>query len=336
MSKNLEIDAASAFMELGAAALRQYIDSKSAFTAHEDALREAAQVRGGMSWKSVSQTEYLIRTSPTGGQRGLGPRSPATEEMYARFRARKEKAAARVAATRAQVTRCERLNRALYVGRAPRILIDLLNRLSRSGLAEHFSVVGTHSIYAYEAAAGVRVVDTGALETNDVDLLWDTRKIVKFVARMDLLKSTFLGLVQKVDPSFELRADQRYTARNSSGFEIDVIRGEAKHGDGHPLQLSKNEDEFWAVQASSGEKLLSVPRFSAVVVAASGHMARMETIHPLAFADVKRHVAQLVDRDPLKKPRDLLQAEIIERLVHDRLPQLVESYGTRPERADHS
>jgi hypothetical protein len=76
------------------------------------------------------------------------------------------------------------------------------------------------------------------------------------------------------------------------------------------------------VQAPRAEQLVSAPRFSSVVVGTSGHMARMNTVHPLAFVAFKRWLAARPDRDPLKRSRDLLQAETVERLVDEYLPQL--------------
>jgi len=76
------------------------------------------------------------------------------------------------------------------------------------------------------------------------------------------------------------------------------------------------------VQARNAEQLVSAPRFSAVVVGANGHMARMNTVHPMAFASFKRWLAERPDRDPLKTRRDRLQADTVEQLVGEYLPQL--------------
>jgi hypothetical protein len=35
-------------------------------------------------------------------------------------------------------------------------IVSLLQTLEEAGLGQHFTVVGTHALYAYEAAAGVR------------------------------------------------------------------------------------------------------------------------------------------------------------------------------------
>ena len=309
-------------IDIGADARRQYIDAQSVFSAWEDANKNAAEVRGGMYWKHQGKTDYLIRTSPSNTQKSLGPRSEETESVYRRFVERKAKAEARASQLAAELGRHQRMNRALFVGRAPQILVDILNMLSRAGLAGHFTVIGTHALYAYEAAAGVRFGAADALATQDVDLLWDTRKRVRFTTQMKMLGSSMLALLKKVDPTFEIRENQRYTAVNSKGFEVDFIRREASEGDPHPLQLTDNEDDFWVVQAKRAGILLNSSRFSSMIVSPSGYMARMETISPLTFVEFKRWMSGQPDRETMKTSRDRLQADLVEQLVDEYLPHL--------------
>lgn len=311
-------------IDIGTDARRQFIDAQSVFSAWEDASKSADDVRGGMYWKRQGKTDYLIRTSPTNTQKSLGPRSGETETIYEKFVARKTKVEARVALLAAELSRHQRMNRALFVGRAPQILVDILNALSRAGLSEHFTVIGTHALYAYEAAAGVRFGSTDALATQDVDLLWDTCKRVSFATQMKFIGSSMVGLLQKVDPTFEIRQDQRYTAVNSKGFEVDIIRREASEGDPHPLRLTDDAEDLWAVQAKITGVLLSGPRFSSMIVSPSGYMARMETISPLTFVKFKRWMAAQADRDPMKTSRDSLQADLVEQLIEEYLPHLAE------------
>ncbi len=311
-------------IDIGTDARRQFIDAQSVFSAWEEASDSADDVRGGMYWKRQGKTDYLIRTSPTNTQKSLGPRSDETEAIYEKFVARKTKVEARVAMLAAELSRHQRMNRALFVGRAPQILVDILNALSRAGLSAHFTVIGTHALYAYEAAAGVRFGATDALATQDVDLLWDTRKRVSFSTRMKVVGSSMVGLLQKVDPTFEIRQDQRYTVVNSKGFEVDIIRREASEGDPHPLRLTDDAEDLWAVQAKRAGVLLSGPRFSSMIVSPSGYMARMETISPLSFVNFKRWMAAQPDRDPMKTSRDSLQADLVEQLIEDYLPHLTE------------
>jgi hypothetical protein len=108
---------------------------------------------------------------------------------------------------------------------------------------------------------------------------------------------------------------------NAAGFEVDIIHREASEGDPHPLQLTDAEEDFWAVQAKRAGQLLSAPPFTAMIVSSSGHMARMNTISPAVFCEFKRWMAAQTDRNPLKRQRDLLQAEIVEQLLEEYLPQ---------------
>ena len=185
------------FQDIGDDARRQYIDARAAFEALEAAQAQAATVRGGMYWKTVAGSDYLIRTSAGNAQKSLGPRSSDTEAMQMSFAARKADAEARVKALKATVLRHQRMNRALFVGRVPAVVIDILNMLQGQGIAEHFTVVGTHAVYAYEAAAGVRV-ESAAVATRDVDLLWDTRKRFKLATQLKRLDSSMLALLRKV------------------------------------------------------------------------------------------------------------------------------------------
>lgn len=304
-------------------ARRQYIDACSTFTALEAAKQSAAQVRGGMYWKkNANGSEYLIRTGADNTQKSLGPRSSETEEMYANFHNRKKEADLRLAALDQQMTRHVRMCRALHVGRVPQMVVSILEALEKAKISEHFSVIGTHALYAYESQVGVRFEDPGLLATKDVDLLWDTRKRISFMAQMKLQASSLLGLLQKVDSSFQLRPDQPCTAVNSQGFEVDVIRREAREGDPHPLKVTDNDEEFWAVQAIRAGVLLSSPGFSSVVVSSNGQMARMRTISPVAFVKFKEWMSAQPNRDPIKRSRDIKQAEAVARLVEEYYPTL--------------
>lgn len=303
-------------LELRPVAQRQYIDAAAVFNAYEEALELAAQVRGGMYWKN---TGYLIRTSPAGGEKSLGPRSPETQEMFERFSQRKTDATARLASLKSSLEDQQRLNRALRVGRVAPLITSLLNRLETTALARHFRVVGTHALYAYEAEAGI-TFDAETVATRDIDLLWDAARRVQFATALARVDTSMLGVLKKVDPSFRVRNSQKYTAVNKDGFEVDIIRRQSFDGDPHPLRLSSDEDDFWVAQAPNAHMLLDSPPFSAVIVASNGEMARMNTLHPLAFAKFKRWMAEQPGRESKKRQRDKLQAIAVETAVGKYLP----------------
>ena len=134
---------------------------------------------------------------------------------------------------------------------------------------------------------------------------------------MEKLDHSLLSIFQKVDKTFELRPDQPYTAANADGFEIDVVRRQAKGADPHPLRVSKHEEDFWAVQISTGSSLLDGGHFDQAVVATSGHMSMMRVPAPANFVRVKKKLAGMRTRDPLKARKDALQAGIVESLIRE-------------------
>ncbi len=303
--------------------MRQYIDAVSVFETHEEALVEAEQVRGGMYWHKGSTASpdesYLVRTSASGSEKSLGRRTPETEAMYDKFLQRKEMAQQRLAGLAASLARHKRMNRALRVGRVNPLIVDILNRLSATRLSEHFRVVGTHALYAYESAAGITFADD-AVATRDIDLLWDVRKRLAFDTALRQVDSSMLGVLRKVDATFRIRDSQKYTAVNKDGFEVDILRRKQVADDPHPIRLSEDEEDFWVVQAPRAQELIDAPRFSAVIVATNGAMARMNTLSPMAFVRFKKWMSVLPERDPLKRRRDALQAKVVEEAVQEYLP----------------
>jgi hypothetical protein len=311
-------------LELPDDVMRQYIDASAALSAYEEALAESAQVRGGMYWHkgppSAPDHSYLVRTSSTGGEKSLGPRSAETERLYQAFLERKNAAGTRLAGLKEAVAKHKRMNRALRVGRVEPIIVDILNRLAATRIGEHFRVVGTHALYAYEAAAGIRF-NAGTLATRDIDLLWDVRKRVAFSTALRRIDSSMLGVLRKVDPTFRIRDSQKYTAVNKDGFEVDIIRRGLAEDDPHPLRLSDDEDDFWFAQAPRAHELLDSPVFSAVIVASNGDMARMNTLAPSNFVRFKQWMSNLPNREAGKRRRDALQAAAVEQAVREYLPQ---------------
>lgn len=314
------------FYELNEQQKRQLIDAEMLFSALEQAEMEAIRHRGSMFWREQDGGRYLIALSASSRQRSLGPASPENELKYERFTKRKEEVAARVKSLRAKADECRRMNKALRVGRTPDILIDVLNVMMRFGVSQHFLVVGTHALFAYETAAGVRF-PTDVMSTQHADLLFDTANRAAFMEVMKDRQTSFLGILKKVDKTFERDDVENHTVRNASGYEIDLIRRfppDPEDTSEHPLQMTSEEGDLWPVRASMGQKLLSVPRFDQVVVGVNGGMARMRTVHPLHFARIKRQLLKDPNRDPRKKAKDLAQADMVQALVKEYLPHLAD------------
>lgn len=308
-------------------AARQAIDSTTVFNEFVRVQAQARPYAGGMYWKRQGGYQYLVKTLPDNRQERIGPRSPETERIYEEFTTRKSAVEARFKSLRTTLKDSERLNKALKVGRVPSMVVSVLQTIEDAGLGEHFTVVGTHALYAYETAAGVRIVQ-GALATQDVDLLWDARKRVRFLADLTKLNMSMLRLLQSADPTFERKEGRSETAINATGFEVDFLRRQPEGDDPHPFRFSGDENDLWPIQAVRASVLTNAPRFEQVVVAVTGRMTLMRTIAPEAFVEFKRWMAEKAPQRPEpKRRRDLRQAAIVQALLDERL--LVAKAGAR-------
>lgn len=275
----------------------------------------ARKFAGGMYWKRQEDYEYLVKTLPDNRQHRMGRRSPENERILENFVKGKSAAEERLRDLKAALVAAERLNKALKVGRVPALAVGVLQAIEDAGLGEHFTVVGTHALYAYESAAGVRIAQ-GALATQDVDLLWDARKRVRFMTSIDKLDTSILRMLQRADRTFIRKEGQNETAINAKGFEVDFLRRQPESDDPHPFRFSSDEGDIWPVQARRASVLTEAPRFEHIVVSATGRMALMRTIAPRAFIDFKHWLAEsAADRPEPKRRRDRHQAAIVQEFL---------------------
>jgi len=160
----------------------------------------------------------------------------------------------------------------------------------------------------------------GALATQDVDLLSDARKRVRFITDLGKLGTSVLGVLQGADPSFQRKEGQNETAINAKGFEVDFLRRQPEGDDPHPFRFSDDDGDIWPVQAVRASVLTTARRFDHVVVSATGRMALMRTIDPQAFVTFKRWMAKgAANRPEIKRRRDLRQAGIVQKLLDEGL-----------------
>ncbi len=308
------------YLPLPESAVRQVIDATTTFAEYRRVKAQALPYAGSMYWKREGAYEYLVKMRPRRRtQERLGPRSEKTERVFADYTARKAALESRLASLRDAFTEAERMNKALKAGRTPSLVVGVLQALEDAGLSEHFTVVGTHALYAYETAAGVRIVQ-GALATQDIDLLWDARKRVQFMTELERLDASMLDVLKRADRSFERKAGQNETAINARGFEVDFLRRQPIEDDPHPFRFSADEGDLWPVQAARASVLTSAPRFEHAVISVSGRMVLMRTVAPSAFVEFKRWMAEsALQREAAKRRRDRLQADIVQELLEQKL-----------------
>jgi hypothetical protein len=313
-----------AFTDLSNAQSMQLTNALQVWQGVHSAKSLAHTHRGSMKWRTINGTDYLLHVSPRGSQHSLGPRDSATEKVHDKFVKGKIESEGRLKSLKEQLKQANAVSRALRVGRVPNILIDVLNGIDKAGLKDHLMVIGTNALYAYETQCAVRF-DNAVVATLDLDILWDSRKSIKLAITKEIQEEGLLGILKKADKSFELIEDQKYTAINSEGYMVDLIR-RGKHDlvldEDYPKSLSKTPDDIWAVKILTADWLLSVPKFREVVVGVNGRMAEMTTVDPRAYVIYKTWLSKKNDREAQKKGRDFAQAKAVADLITQRMPHL--------------
>ncbi len=314
------------FQELNPDQRREAVNTRQRYAAYREAVGRALSFRGSMVWTATNGHEYLVRSHYEAAgvrrQTSLGPRSAQTEAIKRDYDHGRAEAQARVKNLKAVLDRQAAINRAIGLGRVPLIGARIIRALDQAGLlGSGIRVLGTNAIYAYEAAAGIRI-DPGLTSTEDIDLLFDARAALTFAAREDLSPPSLLRLLQKVDHSFK-RSNQTFRAVNSDGYLVDLIKPLR-----NPPWLDEREragsdaDDLLAVEIEGLVWHESAPAFEAVAIDERGEPCRIVATDPRVWTAHKLWLSKRDDREPIKRRRDEAQAEAIGRLVAAYLPQL--------------
>jgi hypothetical protein len=271
----------------------------------------------GMRWINVNGSDYLLRlTSASGNSKSLGPRSLETVQIFEEFQRAKKLVDEKYQGFKNKIASQTKLNRAIRLGRLPSIISEILIKLDQSQALSELRVVGTHAIFAYESMAAVEF-KMELLASGDIDLLFDVRKQVSLLSKK-LDGKGLLGLLKKVDKTFEVSTNQSFRAINKDGFMVDLIGQDKGMLSPKPEKIAKDDLEI--IEVPNLEWLANSPRVEQVVIAANGSPLMMPVPDPRAFAVHKAWLSHQVTREPVKKQRDLDQALMVMSLLREYLP----------------
>ena len=313
-------------LELNNDQIRELINTRQRFAVQREQAAKLNALRGSMVWSPTKGIDYLIhayyRPDGTRRQASLGPRSEKTEHIKSDFDNKRATATLELRAINDVMRRQAAVNKALGLGRVPRLSARIIRALDKARwFGTHLRIVGTHALFAYEAAAGV-MFDAGLMTTEDVDLLYDSRNHLALTGNDEAADGSLLKLLQSVDHSFT-RSKQTYRAVNRDGFLVDLIkplRNPPWRLDA--IKMSADESDLEAVAIEGLGWLESAPMFEAIAIDETGEPLTLCVCDPRAFAAHKLWLSREAGRDPLKRRRDQQQAEAVARLVNDHLPHL--------------
>jgi hypothetical protein len=283
---------------------------------------------GSLGWEERHGHEYLY-SRKRGVVKSLGRRSPETEQTHTAFHQGRDTNKARLATLSTEMDRQAAVLRSLNAGRLPLMAARVLRAIRTHDKQATIKVIGTNALYAYESLAGV-VFNADATATGDVDILVDDRNRLRLLTdeqeRIGLTR-----LVQdKVDKTFQSRGTMDFRLTNDRGYMIEFVRPEPspiyrKMPGGDPLE----EGDIRPAPILGLQWLVNAPVAEVIVLDERGFPTPMRCPDPRHWTVHKLWLANREDRDPQKKVRDRQQAEVMLRLLSERLPQYPMDIGFR-------
>jgi len=309
------------FKELDNESRRRLIDTQQRGDAFRTAMADQRhRFAGSMAWKDRGGKDYLYRRHGR-VEKSLGPRSTETEVIYNAFCQGKARVEQRAEGLRKALEGMARVNRAMGIGRVPRLVARILRRLDDAGvLGNQVCVVGTNALFAYEAHAGIHF-ESGLLATNDIDFALDARRNLSLTATS--MPDGLIGLLRKIDPTFAVQAAGDFRAVNATGLMVDLITPEPRNrlivAPGRQRRLggsvAPSLDEMTAVEVPRLGMIVDAPRFSATAVAEDGLPVWLAAADPRWWAAHKLWLAAEPTRDPLKRQRDRDQGAAVSMML---------------------
>ena len=311
------------FIEYNDAQIKQRTNVKMLYKTYIDALNTYnLSFRYKMLWqKHKDGYELLAKQHLKSGKREyLGKRSSQTEQIRADFENSKNKIKDRVSTLKQKMKKEEKLNKLEGITRTPKELIAIFSKINELGLDDKVIVIGTNSLYAYEARSAV-VIEQEHLATRDIDLLNKKDKGISFIFKEIMTTKNATELLSMIDSSFQRSDETPYRFINNDGVWIELI---------NPMSDSVKQESFrdnlFADVMPLGMKgmqwLENSRLFKELIIGENGKCAFITTVHPLEYAIYKNWLSTQEDRDYIKHTRDLQQSKLVTELIAEHMPDI--------------
>ena len=310
------------FYEYNDLQIKQKHNSKMLYESYLETLHlYNLQFRYKMLWQRHKDGYQLLAKENlrTGRREYLGRRGDETEKIIEQFRDSKQQIKERLKNMKEKLKRDQKLNKLEKIARAPKELVALFRKINELDLDDKLIVIGTNSLYAYEAKAGI-MIEEGHLATHDIDILNRKDKGVSFMFIAMNSSSSASEFLQSIDKSFHQSPKVPYRFINNDGVWIELITPSA-----NTLQKRKNGNFFSDVLPLDMEGLQWIENarlFQETIIGLDGRSANITAIHPLEYAIYKNWLSQREDRDFLKHTRDIEQSRLVTEIIVEYMPDI--------------
>lgn len=297
---------------------KQYINATQLYTLYiqkkQTYLRE---YNVSMFWKKVSGKEYLTKQkSSTKKTTSLGPKNTTTQKIYDDFQKHKHALEEELVRLEEKLEKTYKLNKVEMLTRVPTALVQIFQKINELGLDEKLLLIGTNSLYAYEAHCGV-FVEEEQLATVDIDLLNKQNKEISMIFTEVLPGGKLAELLKLIDKSFTQDEKVPYRFYNKEGVLLELINPISQKVDMPHYKQDPFFTDVISLEMEGMQWLENSRLFKSLVIADNGTCAFITTIHPLEFAVYKHWLGDQKDRNILKKQRDREQSKLVTKLITD-------------------
>jgi len=310
------------FHEYSDLQIKQKHNSKMLYESYLEALHlYNLQFRYKILWQKHKDGYQLLAKEnlKTEKREYLGRRNEETEQIADSFRHAKQQTKERLKNLKEKLKRDAKLNKLEGIARAPKELVSLFRKINELDLGSKLIVIGTNTLYAYEAKAGI-MIEEEHLATHDIDILNRKDKGVSFMFNAVSETSTALELLQSIDNSFYQSPKVPYRFINNDGVWIEII---VPSQDVMEKKIQNNFFKDVTPLALEGLQWMENARlFQETIIGLDGSSAKMTTIHPLEYAIYKNWLGQREERDFLKHTRDIEQSKLVTKIITEYMPNI--------------
>lgn len=303
---------------------RQLIDVQQIYSPYREAARQFlhsydGKYVGSMRWVKRNGQDYLYRKIRN-VEKSLGPRSAETEAIKADYIRQRTVLRTRLKTLEQRLAQMAPVNKALRLNRVPGIAAKIIRALSDAKLlGEHLVIVGTNSLFAYEARAGV-LFASDLVATGDADFLFDARRTLK-LALHEARAAGVIGILKKIDRSFSTGQMYGFSATNDAGYIVELICPEdaAFMRSQITPRVSDVTGDLEPMPIEGLQWLINAPKIEETVIGEDGLPLTMVCVDPRVFALHKMWVSKQSSRHPLKRRRDEAQAHAVAEICRTHL-----------------
>ena len=176
-----------------------------------------------MGWNKSLNKEYLFKECLDTKKRvSLGRKSEETIEILDAFTKQKQELKSSLKQSKELLLKNEKINKFTKISRVPNVLVNLFRKINELGLDDKVIIIGTNSLYAYEAYCGV-FIEEQHLATFDIDVFNKRDKKISFALREKLPQKTLKSILLDVDSSFKKTKEATYRFVNDDDIVVEII-----------------------------------------------------------------------------------------------------------------